>query len=1388
MDEIQGAMWRFKIGVILCLFLTSATVFGQDKKLKKAFAKSYKQLAKQKFYKAEKALKPLMKKGDTLEWSALDKTEYYTAQLLTQYQIGNGQYTKEMLHSAVRSFNSLPSDVDLDEKIRLKKGILSVAYSAGYYKAVSDLVPVNPFDANTYNLAFPASVSTELLRFSILTEQGYLFQPDENLQALAEAQLAVEKALADKSFMKGIGKQELLELKDNYGRMALLQIRILALNGEQKLALDNADKQEDNLFHVLGKGTAWTARLCSMISDLHLSMGDKKSALKWRERAVNVMGKNLEDYNAELVFEQLSLAKLYFELNKASAGERMGVDIQKAVDYYKNASKSNTTVTKYLVSFEKSRYVKDFRNAKRQADALLQFVSGNFEVSKAVIREIRYMEQYFLSIGDYDAALVAANRYGKAHEDNFFDDAPGKRDGDVEIALLKLKYLYQQAPEHLVSEAAIKQLVKDFSKQHPLYLKTIELCFFQALFLNDLVEAEKFAKESLSIRERLGGKYNQQYLEALYNLGKVYIVGGKINPLSDLVEEFQTIENETKKANKTEANDIYLGYMEGSLYELLGDYNRAQKSFGKAFKKLNKSDKQQKLFVNIDPEVRASVHLFLGEYHEANKILEKALNKKRERFGDKAFPLVNTYLSLAKLRMQEGNLPAAKKMVGLAEEILLKQSSGNNIQLLQAMELQANMDIVLGDRELAYNKLVQLHAKEVAVYGAKHFKPAISNIKKTWMAFFIKPDLTNQLASVNESLAIIARELGFNHPDYAFGMWMKAGLLLEQKNYEAALLCADSSLNVYEEIDPFHEMIVRLGSLKGDIYFSWGKIDKAEKEYGIASKKGRRIYNDLHPALADLSFKEASTRIINGDDKGLKQLEEVMAAREVFLTKDFLFLTQREKQKYFAAISKELQYYPYVKITTDQSTSSLKDLVTHRMHTKGVLLRSKTDFEGEILKTGNPSLVGKLEEWYAAQKNYTSALMGSNSADEEAQDLESLLRNAERLENEMLQIANDEKKKDKTDANDIQKSLEKNEALVEIIRCINEKFEPFYFAVVMNHKSISVCALPNAKDLELKHYRFMQRSLEFEAEDVKSYDRYWAPIDTLLGDDIKKIYFSPDGIYHLVNPDMFKAKSDSVYLVDRVQILRLSNPKDAIKLKEKEAVLGRSLSSMVIGNPKFSKTNNGRVSDLKGAEKEVNAISASMNGKGWNATLVANEFATEDTLLNSPSPNVLHIATHGFFKGSDVTEESDLGIRSLSGGNNPLINSGLLLASGGDSYDDDAPINGNAEGIFTALEAQNLDLSSCELVVLSACETGLGSVSIGNGVFGLQKSFLDAGAGNILMTLQKVDDEVTQLLMNTFYDKYLNGSSAEDALYAAKLEVKKTYKHPHFWAPFILIK
>jgi CHAT domain-containing protein len=105
--------------------------------------------------------------------------------------------------------------------------------------------------------------------------------------------------------------------------------------------------------------------------------------------------------------------------------------------------------------------------------------------------------------------------------------------------------------------------------------------------------------------------------------------------------------------------------------------------------------------------------------------------------------------------------------------------------------------------------------------------------------------------------------------------------------------------------------------------------------------------------------------------------------------------------------------------------------------------------------------------------------------------------------------------------------------------------------------------------------------------------------------------------------------------------------------------------------------------------------------------------------------------------------------------------------------------------MLTAEDVLGMDLLDTELVVLSACETGLGEVHVGEGVFGLRRAFALAGAKTLVMSLWKVPDQQTQELMEDFYQRILSGQPRAEALRLAQLAMKNKYSHPYYWGAFI---
>jgi CHAT domain-containing protein len=344
-----------------------------------------------------------------------------------------------------------------------------------------------------------------------------------------------------------------------------------------------------------------------------------------------------------------------------------------------------------------------------------------------------------------------------------------------------------------------------------------------------------------------------------------------------------------------------------------------------------------------------------------------------------------------------------------------------------------------------------------------------------------------------------------------------------------------------------------------------------------------------------------------------------------------------------------------------------------------------------------------------------------------------------------------------------------------------------------------------------------QSSEKYRSEGIALRRVILDPLVAVLGDR-KRLFLAPDGDLNRL-PFEVLPTDDGRHLIDTYQISYLSTGRDVLRFRATSS--GQVASSLVVADPDFdlSATNEptlaegtqpqGRRSrDLKRGSLHFDRLSGTRKeGEHIARVLGVQPFlegkALEGQLKACHSPYILHIATHGFFlpdqqydPNTDVVNADRLiPPKSASSGRldrfleqhveNPLLRSGLALA-GANTWNRGGLLPPEAEdGILTAEDVSGLDLLNTELVVLSACETGLGKVHVGEGVFGLRRAFVLAGARSLVMSLWKVPDQQTQELMEDFYHRILAGQSCVDALRKAQLAMKATYQHPYYWGAFI---
>jgi CHAT domain-containing protein len=309
----------------------------------------------------------------------------------------------------------------------------------------------------------------------------------------------------------------------------------------------------------------------------------------------------------------------------------------------------------------------------------------------------------------------------------------------------------------------------------------------------------------------------------------------------------------------------------------------------------------------------------------------------------------------------------------------------------------------------------------------------------------------------------------------------------------------------------------------------------------------------------------------------------------------------------------------------------------------------------------------------------------------------------------------------------------------------------------------------------------------------------WRAMESSL-QGARRIYLATDGILDTTAFMAWK-HSDGRYLIEHDEIdLRPVFSTADLALQSR---LPQFRNAVLIGNPKFTPTTQpvsselapfpssdfslsigGSVKDLPNTRLELDAVSAALSKTSISLSgRYEGDHATKQALLQVAHPTILHLATHGFFLSSQgVAADTDqLGLE-LS-----LQRSGLLLAGANQTLQHPELMNSADNGIVSALEIAGLDLRGTELVVLSACDTGLGERGASGEVLGLRRSFHIAGAQRVIASMWQVDDSATATLMGAFYQFWLGGADPYVALKKAAQQVRRAHPNQaYYWAPFVL--
>ena len=531
------------------------------------------------------------------------------------------------------------------------------------------------------------------------------------------------------------------------------------------------------------------------------------------------------------------------------------------------------------------------------------------------------------------------------------------------------------------------------------------------------------------------------------------------------------------------------------------------------------------------------------------------------------------------------------------------------------------------------------------------------------------------------------------------------------------------------------------------------------------------------------------------------------------LSNEMIFMTEAQRAEYWEKEKKPFtEYVPALAYMT-RADSLVAETYNCALLSKGCLLNTSTTMRKYILESGDAALK-EVYDSYTRLKNQYNRLLANHTEQQEAaldtlgcfvDSLGGILK--EKIPTGRFAVLLN------LQWTDIQESLGEDEAAIEFIDFPTPEGKTVYAALLVRRGFTAPVMEPlfSADELTLSGgYPYVDQSL--------AYQKIWKKlVPRLYG--VSNVYFSPTGILHKI-PLEYLPDEQALPVNWLFNLYRLSSTRElltarASKKADMKTVLYGGLNYTMTGAPRTQAAapRGGEqsaallrtVGKLRGAIKllpdlprtynEVLAISDGLRERGVGCQLYSGDEGTERSFrsLDGKSVDIIHIATHGFYLPADsATGQAADPSGELTAEDQVMLQSGIFMAGANQTLrKGNVPYGDTAnDGVMTAKEVSQLDLSHTDLVTLSACETALGEIG-SDGVFGLQRGFKKAGVQSEIVSLWPVDDEATSVFMTSFYKYYLASNSKYRALKLAQQALCRyhsgKYNEQRYWGAFILI-